>query len=130
MEKLYQEYRDIAEFRIVYIKEAHPADGFWSVRYAREMGIDQPVTHGERCSVASALLDDKKLTIPCVVDNPDNAVNKAYKAYPDRVYLVDLEGRVGVAGGRGPFGFKPGLVKVRKWLMEYRAGLPSSPAPE
>ncbi len=130
MEKLYQEYRDIAEFRIVYIKEAHPADGFWSVRYAREMGIDQPVTHGQRCSVASALLEDKKLTIPCVVDNLDNAMKKAYKAYPDRVYLVDLEGRVGVAGERGAFGFKAGRGKVRKWLIEVRAGAPSLTASE
>lgn len=35
----------------------------------------------------------------------------AYAAWPERLYLVDLGGRVAYAGGRGPFGFKPAQLK-------------------
>ena len=41
------------------------------------------------------------------VDEMDDAVMKAYSAWPDRLYLVGLDGRVAHAGGRGPFDFKP-----------------------
>ena len=39
MEEMYQEFKDIAEFRLVYIREAHAADSNWSVPYAKEKGI-------------------------------------------------------------------------------------------
>ena len=42
-----------------------------------------------------------------LVDEMDDAVNKAYAAFPTRLYLVGLDGRVVYAGGLGPFGFKP-----------------------
>jgi hypothetical protein len=42
----------------------------------------------------------------------DDAVMQAYAAWPDRLYLVDLDGRVVYAGGRGPWGFKPGELKA------------------
>jgi hypothetical protein len=45
------------------------------------------------------------------VDEMDDAVMTAYAAWPERLYLVDLEGKVVYAGGRGPFGFKPGQLK-------------------
>ena len=37
----------------------------------------------------------------------DDAVMTAYAAWPERLYLIDVDGRVLYAGGRGPFGFKP-----------------------
>lgn len=45
--------------------------------------------------------------IPALVDELDDAVSIAYAAWPDRLYLVDLEGRIAYHGGRGPFGFDP-----------------------
>ncbi len=120
MEKMYQDYKDIAEFRLVYINEAHAADGSWPVGYAKELGITEHTSYGERCEVASKLLDDKSLTIPTVIDGMDNKVNKAYSAWPDRVFVVRKDGRVAVAAGRGPWGFVPALEQTSAWLKAYR----------
>ena len=120
MEQMYQDYRDIAEFYIVYISEAHAEDDKYPVGYARELGIKEHKTFGQRCKVADRLRADKKLTIPCLIDGMDNAVADAYQAWPDRIYLVRKDGRLGVAAGRGPWGFKPALRKAGTWLASYK----------
>ena len=120
MEQLYQDYKDDAAIYIVYISEAHAMDDRNPVGYAKEMGIKEHTTFGERCSVASRLVADKKLTIPCVVDNMDNAAEKAYQGHPDRVYLIGKNGKLAVAGNRGPWGFQPALGAAGKWLAQYK----------
>ena len=120
MEAMYQEYRDIVEFRMVYIREAHAADGQRPVGYAKEKGINQQTNYDDRCVTAQMLMDDKSLTIPCLIDSMDNTTNEAYQAHPDRVFLVQPDGRLAVAAERGPRGFQPGLESTRKWLKEYR----------
>jgi hypothetical protein len=120
MEAIYQEYKDIAEFRLIYITEAHAADGNRPTQYAKSKGITQQTNYAERCTTAQMLFDDKRLTIPCLVDSMDNATNAAYSAEPDRVFLVNLDGTLAVAGERGPRGFKPGMDAVEKWLIEYK----------
>jgi hypothetical protein len=120
MEQMYQDYRDIADFYIVYIREAHASDGDWPVPYAKEKGIKEHTSFGERCTVADALVKDKKLTIPFLVDDMENTTGKAYKAWPDRVYLVRTDGRLAVAGERGPRGFVPSLRDARNWLAEFK----------
>ncbi len=130
MERLYQEYKDIADFRLVYIKEAHAADSSWPVPYAKDMGITNHTNMAERCEVAQKLLSDKKLTIPTIVDGLDDRVNKAYHAWPDRIFLVRKDGRLAVAAERGPFGFAPALQEVAQWLEQYRAGGEEPPLPE
>lgn len=120
MEKMYQAYKDIAEFFIVYISEAHASDDRSPVGYAKKLGIKEHGNYGERCSIADRLVKEKKLTIPCLIDGMDNAVEKQYKAHPDRVFLVRKDGTLAVAGKRGPWGFKPGLNAANIWLAEYR----------
>ena len=120
MEKMYQEYKDIAEFRLIYIREAHAADGDRPVEYAKQKEINQQETYTERCTTAKMLFEEKKLTIPCLIDSMDNKTNLAYSAQPDRVFLVETNGKLGVAGDRGPRGFAPGLKEVEKWLIEFR----------
>lgn len=120
MEKMYQTYKDIADFRLVYIKEAHASDSSWSVPYAKELNITEHKTYGQRCTTAEKLMKDKSLTIPTLVDNMEDSVSKAYKAHPDRIYVVRKDGRLAVAGKRGPFGFKPALNKAKEWLASYK----------
>lgn len=117
---MYQSYKEIAVFRIVYIKEAHPAGSRRPAPHATEKGIAQPGTYGERCAVAQMLYDDKKLTIPCVIDGIDNDVNKAYRAWPTRAFIVRTDGRLAVAGGRGPRGLRPALDDAEAWLSDYK----------
>jgi hypothetical protein len=120
MEKLYQDYKDIAEFRIVYISEAHAIDDRRPVPYAIDKGIKEHKTYGERCSVAQRLVDEGKLTIPSVIDKMDNHVDKAYDAHPNRLFLVRKDGKLGVAGGRGPWGWEPSMEQAQKWLAQYK----------
>jgi hypothetical protein len=120
MEKMYRDYKDIAEFRIVYIREAHAADSSWPMRFARERGINEHKDYGDRCMVAERMMEEESVTIPCIIDDFDNRVNTAYKAWPTRLFVVRKDGKLAVAASRGPWGFKPALKKAGAWLAEYR----------
>jgi tetratricopeptide (TPR) repeat protein len=120
MEKMYQTYNDIAEFYIVYIAEAHAADDRWPVGYAKDNDIREHTNYGERCDVARRLVEEKSLTIPCLIDDMSNGATKDYLALPDRIYLVDSRGRIAIAGKRGPWGFVPALKRAEKWLAAFR----------
>lgn len=120
MERLYQANRDIAEFRLIYIREAHAADGNRPVPYAKELGITEHTTLAERCSTAEKLLKDKQLTIPCLIDDMRDTANRAYAAWPDRIFVIGQDGTIEVAAAPGPSGFKPGVEQVSRWLDDYR----------
>ena len=67
----------------------------------------QPKSFDERFGVAeqcSARLDMKT---PILVDDMKNTTCEKYAAFPDRLFIVDLDGKVAYKGGRGPFGYKP-----------------------
>ena len=120
MEKLYQTFKDTVEFRIVYIREAHAADGRKPSRFAEEKGITEHDDYGERCSIADMMMEEENITIPCIIDNMDNQTNQDYAAWPDRIFIVRKDGRIAIAAARGPKGFNPALKETKKWLHEYR----------
>jgi len=73
----------------------------------------------ERRALAGTCETRLKYGIPTLVDEMDDGVMKAYAAWPDRLYLVDLDGRMAYAGGVGPRGFKPSKLKrAIEQLME------------
>ncbi len=57
-----------------------------------------------------------KLSVPTVIDQEDNRVNIAYAGWPDRMYVVGVDGRIAYRGGQGPGGFKP--AEVESWLTK------------
>ena len=120
MEQMYQDYKDIAEFRIVYIKEAHAIDSRRAVPYAIDEGINQPTTYADRCLIAEMLVQTGTLTIPMIIDTIDDRVNGLYQGLPSRVFLVRSDGILGVAAERGPWGFPPALEQAGKWLAQYQ----------
>ncbi len=63
MEEMFQTYKDVAEFRMIYIREAHAADGCRPVGYATEMGIMEHTSIDDRCTTAQKLIDDKSLSM-------------------------------------------------------------------
>ena len=69
--------------------------------------VRQPRSLGERAEVAHACSAKLRITMPLVVDTIDDRVGHAYSGMPDRLYVIDRDGRVAYQGGRGPFGFKP-----------------------
>jgi Iodothyronine deiodinase len=103
---LYDAYRAEVEFIVVYIREAHPEDGWVLTDNRREaIAVHDPETAGERASVAAACAARHALDIPCVVDGIGDEVARRYGGWPDRLYLVGRDGDIAYQGGPGPFGF-------------------------
>lgn len=105
---MYARFKDRVDFYAVYIREAHPSDG-WSMESNERVGIKvaQPKSSGERTQAASLCCSALDMAIPLLVDTMDDAVGQAFSGFPDRLYLIDRSGRVAYKGGRGPFGYKP-----------------------
>lgn len=72
----------------------------------------------EGAALASEMLG---LTMTVVADGMDDAVNYAYGAWPDRLYLVGQDGLIRFAGQPGPRGFDPAALEAALRLL---------PAPE
>jgi hypothetical protein len=108
LEDLYDRHGDAVAFFIVYIREAHPEDG-WVLEDNREEGIAlvDPVSLSERAAAADACALRLQTRIPTLLDDVDDAVASAYGGWPDRLYLIGRDGRVAFQGGRGPDGFQP-----------------------
>lgn len=89
--------------------------------------VEEPLADVERHAVAGRCMTALALrSIPAVVDGIDNRVEAAYEAWPDRLYLVDQDGRIAYRGGPGPFGFDPEEL-ARAIRRELRADLPGKP---
>ncbi len=80
------------------------------------MKIEQTDTLEARAGNAKVCLAALKLSIPTVIDNDDNKVNAAYAGWPDRLYVVGMDGKIAYKGGMGPAGFKP--AEVDEWLKK------------
>ena len=92
---LYERYHDRAEFLLVYIREAHGA-GSWQSTINRREGIDlaDPATFEQKRGYAASCVRKLKIPYTAVVDAFDSTTEKAYVAWPSRLYLVDKQGRV------------------------------------
>jgi hypothetical protein len=83
----------------------------------------QPTTFAERQELAKVLVDRLKYRVPVAIDGIENAADKAYAAWPERIYVIGAGGRIVYKGGMGPFGFKPDEAEQR--LAEHLAASPS-----
>lgn len=105
-------YRDQANFLMVYVREAHPTDG-WVMQSNADVGVAvaQPRTKAERVAVAQQCQLLLKPSIPLLVDEIDDPVGHLYSGMPARLYVIDRQGVVTYQSGRGPFGFKVGEME-------------------
>jgi hypothetical protein len=105
---LHRRYGDRVEFLAIYVREAHPIDG-WRMASNDKAGISiqQPRARAERIAVALKCCSALEITMPLLVDEQDDRVGHSYSGMPDRLYVIDRQGRVAYKSGRGPFGFLP-----------------------
>ena len=105
---MYQKYKDQAGFLLVYILEAHPADG-WQLDSNEEDDVifNRATSWSKRKSVASKCATKLNLSMPVAVDAMDNTVDKLYAAWPERLFVVDADMTVAYTAKQGPWGFKP-----------------------
>jgi len=95
-------------FFVVYIYEAHARDA-WQVGANRrdQVLIETPKSFDERLEVATSCVRKLGIEFPALVDDIRNSTEAAYTGWPDRLYLIDREGRVAYKSGPGPWGFRP-----------------------
>lgn len=108
LHELWERYREEVAFFVVYVREAHPEDG-WVITANRDAGIllDDPTSDEERLEAATACALSLRVRIPVLIDGLDDAVCAAYGGWPDRLYLIGRDGRVAYQSDPGPAGFLP-----------------------
>lgn len=119
LKDLHEKYSLEADFLMIYVREAHPTDG-WHGNGNRRSGVSikQPASNDERSSVAQTCLEHLDFDIPLMVDTLDDSVGRTYSGGPARLYLIDTEGKIAYKGGRGPHYFFPSqLESALVWLL-------------
>jgi iodothyronine deiodinase-like protein len=113
LNELYKQYQDRVAFYVVYIQEAHPIDA-WQlpVNVEDDVLVASTTTADERVNVAGVCMTKLGIKLPAIVDGPDNAVERAYTGWPDRLYVIDRDGKIAHKSAAGPFGFKPAEVET------------------
>ena len=97
----------------MYIQEAHPSD-IWQMRSNVREGVvfRNPRTDGERFQVAESCVRTLGIHFPALIDGIDNTVERLYTGWPDRLFLIDRDGRVVYKSAPGPFGFHPANLEA------------------
>ena len=92
----------------MYIEEAHPDDE-WQMASNRKdhFVFRQPQTMAERRTLASLLPERLHYRLRVALDPIDGPAEKAYAAWPERIYVIGKGGRIEYKAEPGPFGFKP-----------------------
>jgi hypothetical protein len=122
------------DFLTIYVREAHPLDE-WQMKSNEKDRDDvcyaQPKTLEQRVAIANDFTKRYKFSVPFGIDEMNNAANDAYAAWPERLYVLDGQGRVSYKGGNGPFKYDP--KEVRAWLaarygeVKHPEAAPASP---
>lgn len=112
VEAIYDRFKDRATFVMVYVREAHPTDG-WKMEANTRVGVAvaQPRSTEEREAVCTQFRNKLKPGMRVLVDDIADLAGNAYSAMPARLYVIDTKGKVAFKNGRGPFGFKPGEME-------------------
>lgn len=115
------------------MREAHPVDG-WRMESNDRVGVAvaQPTSSLKRVEVATQCHDLLEMTMPVLVDGIDDRVGRAYSGMPDRLYVVDRDGKVAFKSGRGPFWFNPREMEhaLAMALVDQPADDPAKAAPD
>jgi hypothetical protein len=108
LSRLHRAYGEQIAFFIVYIREAHPEDG-WVLASNRDAGvaIADPQSTAERQDVAQTCATLYSLELPVLVDGVGDEVTRLYGGWPERLYLIGSDGTISYQGATGPFGFHP-----------------------
>ena len=131
IQRLYEQYQKDVQFLSIYIREAHPIDGWWlgrrltrgviSKRFPKvSMDHYDPKTIEERQAVAAESQAALQYSVPTYVDGINDVVNNAYATWPTRLYLVGVDGRVVFASKLGPLYSRPAKLKaaIEKYLRQ------------
>jgi hypothetical protein len=128
MNEIYEAYKDHVNFYLVYIREAHPTNG-WQVfsNLNDDVLHANPKNSNERAELAGVCMLNLGFTIPILLDNMLNEVDDKYAALPERLYVLNKDGEVYYRGIMGSPGFN-----VDTWFeaVKVQAAVSSAQAAE
>jgi iodothyronine deiodinase-like protein len=102
---MYEARRPLVEFLFVYIREAHAIDQWPPPDPNSTIRLESAKRPEQKQAYAASCVGDLGVQFPTVVDGMDHAVETAYTAWPDRLYLVGRDGRIAWKGDQGPWRF-------------------------
>jgi hypothetical protein len=109
LERLYQSYKGKVEFLVVYVREAHPGSIVEvpiGDRKTELQMIGRTSTAEDRLTNLRKVMRLAHLTMPAVIDDNSGTVKQAYAGWPDRLYVVGVDGKISFKGAPGPMGFR------------------------
>ncbi len=123
---IYEQYKDKADFLTVYVREAHPTDE-WQMDSNVKDDVCYPQPHSlhDRVVIANDFVQRFHFPAPLVIDTMANTANDLYSAWPERLYVIDTDGKIIYRGGQGPFDYHPD--EVRALLAQKFPGTPAPP---
>ncbi len=129
IEKLHRRYKDRARFVMVYVREAHPTDG-WRMESNDRVNVAtaQPRSYDERVQVARTCGRLLGLGFPMLVDTIDDRAGDLYSGMPGRLYVIGRDGKIAFKSGRGPYLFKPAELEQSLILLLQEGQSPASHA--
>jgi thiol-disulfide isomerase/thioredoxin len=129
LELLLADYKDRANFLMIYTRESHPTNG-WDIDLNHPSRVDllQPRDYAERVNAANTCSRIVPLDLPVLVDTIDDQVSRAYSAMPIRLYLIDRQGKIAYKSGRGIYGFKPAELEKALILLGESERTETSPS--
>ena len=119
---LFDEYREDVNFLMIYIREAHPIGGREVPN--NQFKVNAPTTLRERCELAEDFNGRIQMRMPIVVDTIDDAVADVYAPWPNRLVVVDADGKivdVGIAAAGGTRESSRQLPPLLNHLLEKKA---------
>ncbi len=95
------------------------------------MVYTSPQGYEERVNLAGTCAVNLGIEFPALVDDIGNSTEVAYTGWPDRLYVIDTDGRIAHKSAAGPFGFKPEEVRqTLERLTRPPTAEPTEAAPE
>lgn len=90
LRRLYESYKDQADFAFIYMKDAHPSGK--SVQVGQEqVRLDQPRTLNHRLNLTQHLLNRTQFTMPVYVDDMLGSGRKGYGSFHLAAYIIDVD---------------------------------------
>lgn len=126
--ELAEAHKGRANFLGIYVREAHPTDGWRMESNDRaDIAYPQPPDFATRTAVAQRCAGMLKVPFPLLVDTMDDHAGHAYSAMPARFYVIDRSGVVTYKSARGPFGFRPQEMEQALAMTVLESGADTQP---
>ena len=108
LNEIYDTYKADIEFFLIYIREAHPSDGWQTPQNLYDDVIyETPESDDARAEIAGVCQISQDIRLPMLLDGIDNDIESKYISAPIRLFAIDPDGRITFNGAPGPQGFDP-----------------------